>query len=214
MPAVTDSIRRDYVAALVARDGHRARALIDRAVAEVGDPARIELEVLGPAMHDIGDLWEAGDITVADEHYASGVTEGVLAVLASRMRVAPAGGRMAVVACPPGERHALAARMLADVLEAQGWEALLLGPDMPARALLELVEAEQPDVLAISVTMPDRLDAVAELIGAVDVLEPRPFVAVGGQACAGAEVGADLVTATIGDLVGELLRRFPPLPDD
>lgn len=213
MAVTTDRVRRDYVAALVARDGHRARRLIERAVAELGDPARVELEVVAPAMHDIGDLWEAGDITVAGEHYASGVTEGVLAVLASRMRVAPAGGRMAVVTCPPGERHALAARMLADLLESHAWEALLLGPDMPARALLELIEAEQPDVLALSVTMPDRLDPTIELVGAVDVLEPRPFVAVGGQACSGAEIGADLVAETIGELVEELLRRFPPLPD-
>jgi MerR family transcriptional regulator, light-induced transcriptional regulator len=216
MAADLDSVRRAYTAALLARDTTRARALVDTALKETGDPAGIDFEVLTPAMHDIGALWEQGEITVAEEHYATGVTEGVMAVLAASMRRPPAGGRLAVVTCPPGERHALAARMLADVLEANAWEALQLGPDVPIRALLELVVAEQPDVVATSVTMPDSVDATVEMLAALATLEPRPFLAVGGQALRGvtADLGADLVALHPGELLDLVRERFPPLPPD
>ncbi len=212
---VTDACRA-YTAALLARDTTRARAVIASALDELGDPARVDLEIIAPAMREIGNLWEQGEASVADEHYASGVTEGLMAGLATRMRKPPVGGRLAVVTCPPGERHALAARMLADLIEAEGWEVLPLGADVPARALLELVAAEQPDVVAISVTMPELLDGTIEVLAALSVLDDPPFLAVGGQALDGAtaDLGADLVAVSPDVLVAEIAARFPPVPDD
>ena len=140
-----------------------------------------------------------------------------MALLASRMRTAPVGGRLAVVACPTGERHALGARMIADFLEAEGWEVLALGADTPARDLLELVDDEQPDLVALSVTMPGCLDGALELLGALGTVEPRPCVAVGGDAWPRstdpAQVGVDIVAGDPRELVAKLREKLPPMPD-
>ena len=204
--------------ALMARDSHRARAVIDRALQAGADPGDLDLEVLRAALNAFGELWAEGEVSVAHEHFVTGITEGVMALLASRMRQAPVGGRLALVACPSGERHALGARMIGDFLEAEGWEVLALGADTPARDLLELVDDEQPDLIALSVTMPGCLDGALELLGALGTVEPRPCVAVGGGAWPEttdpARVGVDIVAGDPRDLVAKLREYLPPRPED
>lgn len=201
--------RDAYLAALLARDGARARAVVEDLDSS---PRHVDLEVIAPAMCALGDLWERGEATIADEHYASGLSEGLMAQLAARMRRPPAGGRLAVVTCAPGERHALAARMLADLLEAEAWEALALGSDMPIRELVALVGDEQPDAVAISLTMPEFRGPTLELLGALSVCEPRPLLVLGGQGAADLP-GADIVAADLAEAVAALTKRLPPLPD-
>lgn len=211
-------VRHRYQEALMARDSHRARSLVEHALGAGAEAAEMDLQVLAPTLQELGDLWERGVITVAHEHYASGVTEGLMALVAASMRRPPAGGRLAVVACPHGERHGLAARMLGDFLEAEGWEVLVVGPDVPVRDLVALVGDEQPDVVAVSVTLPERLEPAVEMLGALSVVEPRPFLVAGGQALGDAALpaalGADAVVADIPSLVGVLRERFPPVPED
>jgi methanogenic corrinoid protein MtbC1 len=203
--------------ALMARDSHRARAVIDRALEAGMDPRELDLEVLRAALNEFGELWVEGEVSVAHEHFVTGISEGVMALLAARMRRAPVGGRLALVACPSGERHALGARMIGDFLEAEGWEVLALGADTPARDLLELVDDEQPDLVALSVTMPSCLDGALELLGALGTVEPRPCVAVGGAAWPSqtdpARVGVDIVASDPLELVGQLRERLPPRPE-
>jgi MerR family transcriptional regulator, light-induced transcriptional regulator len=213
-----DAVRQAYMDALMARDSHAARSVIDRALAEGADPASLDLEVLRAALNAFGELWVDGEVSVAHEHFVTGITEGVMALLASRMRTAPVGGRLALVACPTGERHALGARMIADFLEAEGWEVLALGADTPARDLLDLVDDERPDLVALSVTMPSCLDGALELLGALGTVHPRPCIAVGGAAWPAATrpegVGVDIVAPDPRELVEQLREKLPPRPED
>jgi MerR family transcriptional regulator, light-induced transcriptional regulator len=214
-----DGLRADYLAALLARDSHHARVVVERALAGGADPAAVDLEVLAPTLRELGDRWERGELTVAEEHFATGITEGVMAMVAERMRRPPVGGRLAVVACPPGERHGVPARMLGDFLESAGWEVLVVGSDVPVRDLLELVEDEQPDVVCVSVTMAQTIDAAFEVLGALGTADPRPLLAIGGQAWDGTlriagAVGADVVASDPVELLRVLQERLPPLPDE
>jgi methanogenic corrinoid protein MtbC1 len=203
----------------MARDSHHARAVVERALDQGADPGDLALDVLTPALHEFGRRWEHGDISVAHEHYATGITEGVLTAVAMRMRRPPVGGRLAIVACPTGERHSLPARILGDFLEAAGWEVLVVGADTPSRDLLELVADEQPDVVCVSVTLPQHMEAAFEMLGALGTADPRPLLAVGGQAWDGNAaiadaLGADLVIDDPRELVGVLADKLPPLPEE
>ena len=149
------------------------------------------------------------------------MTLTVLGALGPRMRAAPKDGRLAVVSGSPEERHAVGVQMVADFLEGDGWEVLNLGASTPARDLARLVDAEQPDVVALSASTPAGLPGTAEAVAALRALRPRPLVVLGGQLWAGearreAEaLGADLVLDGPLELVAHLRERFPPLgPDD
>jgi methanogenic corrinoid protein MtbC1 len=219
-PLTADEHRRAYLEALLARDVGAARAAVDAALA-LGMPApEIYLEVLQPALYEIGRAWAVGDFSVADEHSATAVTQSVLGMLGPRMRTAPKDGRLAVVTGSPEERHALGVQMVADFLEGDGWEVLNLGASTPAGDLAQLADAERPDVVALSTATPGGLPGAAEAIQALLALDPRPLVVLGGQLWMGRArsdalgLGADLVLHDPRELVALLRERFPPQPPD
>ena len=216
----TTTLRDDFLAALMAGDATRARWLIDQAVEEGVPVHDVYLAVLAPTLQEVGERWAAGELTVAHEHYAVAVSQGILGVLAPRIRVPPTSGRLAVVACTPGELHALGAQMVADFLEAEGWEVLALGAATPASDLAALVDDERPDLVALSTAVAHNLEAAADAVGMLRDLAEPPFVAVGGRAWAALSderrtaFGADAIFADPRELCGVLAERFPPLDDD
>jgi MerR family transcriptional regulator, light-induced transcriptional regulator len=212
--------RRAYLEALMARDVGAARSAVDAAVA-LGTPIEeIYLDVLQPALYEIGRSWAVGDFSIADEHSATAVTQSVLGMLGPRMRTAPKDGRLAVVTGSPEERHALGVQMVADFLESDGWEVLNLGASTPAGDLARLADAERPDVVALSTATPAGLPGAAEAVDALLALDPRPFVVLGGQLWDGParaiapSLGADLVVNGPRELVALLRERFPPQPPE
>jgi methanogenic corrinoid protein MtbC1 len=108
--------------------------------------------------------------------------------------------------------------MVADFLEADGWEVLQLGPGAPAGDLAALVEHEQPDVVALSTATAGVLPGVVDVLAELGALTPRPLLVVGGQfwtaetSLAAVELGADLVIQDPRELVAVLRERIPP-PD-
>ena len=212
--------RRAYLEALLARDVGAARAVIEAALHAGLEVPDIYLGILQPALYEIGRWWAIGDVSVADEHSATAVTQSVLGMLGPRMRTAPKDGRLAMVSGSPEERHALGVQMVADFLEGDGWEVLNLGASTPARDLAGMADAEQPDVVALSTATPAGLPGAADAVEALLALQPRPLVVLGGQLWRGParedapSLGADLVVEDPRELVALLRERFPPQPPD
>jgi methanogenic corrinoid protein MtbC1 len=216
----TTTLRDDYLAALLAGDATRARWLVDEAVEAGMEVRALYLDVLAPALAEVGERWVAGEVSVAHEHYATAVTQGILGVLAPHIRVAPASGRLAVVACTPGELHALGAQMVADFLEGEGWEVLALGASTPATDLAALVDDERPDLVALSTSVANNLEGAADAVRHLRELAEPPFVAVGGRAWGAMPperrdaLGADALFEDPRELCGVLAERFPPVEDE
>jgi methanogenic corrinoid protein MtbC1 len=209
------AVRDAFVDAVLAPDIRRARRVVEEAT-DAGVPAdRIYLRVLQPALHEIGRLWEQARIGVADEHLATQVCGAVLAGLAGRLTPGESGrGRRALVSCSPGELHAIGGQMVADFLEADGWEALLLGPDTPAEELARIAGREGVELVALSTALPAHLLAAGAACAALRRLERPPFIVAGGQAFAGDErralaVGADAYAGDPETLLRLLAERFP-----
>lgn len=144
-------------------------------------------QVITPAMHEIGRLWEAGALTVADEHLATALTHRVLAALRPPLQLEAHAGEAgesgrAMLATVEGEQHALGLRMAADVLEDAGFEVIYLGADVPTEALLQAVKSLSPDLLALSATMPELAPRLEEVSAEVRRLHPDVSLIVGGQA--------------------------------
>ena len=220
MPATPiPTLRDDYLAALLAGDAVRARHLVDRAVAGGVDVRDLYLGVFEPVLNEVGERWANGEINAATEHYATAVTQGVIATLAPKIRAAPTSGRLAVVGCAPGEQHALGAQMIADFLESEAWEVLSLGASVPAPDLAQLADSERPDVVCLSAATSQTINGIAEALGRLGVLEPRPFLVVGGHVTTlvadGAlqKLGADATANDPRELIALLDARFPPVPE-
>lgn len=188
---------RRYLESLVRGDARGAEAAVDAARAGGWSPARVYLEMLAPAQVEIGVRWETQRITVADEHLATEITLRQMDRLRPSLVHEGGGGGRAVVACVEGDPHAVGARMLADFLLMDGWAVDYLGAATPTRDLVVFVRQRGPDLVAVSVTMQDRLDATMEAVRALHALSPAPAVLVGGAAVRdrrrAAALGADAV---------------------
>src|SRR6202035_2598559 len=79
--------------------------------------------------------------------------------------------------------HELGLRIVADLLEADGWDTLYLGANLPAGGVVQTIEQHRPDLLVISVTMTLHLPNVEQLIALVRSSQTgqRIKVLVGGS---------------------------------
>jgi MerR family transcriptional regulator, light-induced transcriptional regulator len=211
-----DEHRTAFLEALVARDSARARRTVEDALGAGAPVPDLYLGVLEPALREIGHRWAIGTLNVAEEHYATTIAHSILDGLSRQLARAPRDGRLAVVSGTPEEQHALGARMVADFLEADGWEVILLGAGAPVEDLVALVASEQPELVALSTATAGVLDGVAAVLGALRELSPRPLVVAGGQfwtastQATALELGADLVIGDPRELVAVARERIAP----
>lgn len=211
-------VQRDaYLQALLDRSAPRAREVAD-SVLSAGVPVEdLYAEIFAPALAAVGHMWALDELNVAQEHYATSVTQALIATLAAEAPSAEGQGRLAVVTSTPDELHLLGVQMVSDVLQREGWEVCNLGAATPAGDLVDLVKEEVPDLVALSASTAGRLPGVAEVLRELSALEPKPLVAVGGGLFTGRsagfarEHGADLVLTDLRELVAEVRERFPPL---
>jgi methanogenic corrinoid protein MtbC1 len=138
-------------------------------------------QIVQPALEEVGALWSQNRISVADEHLATATTQSVLAALYPKVAW-PARGPKAIVSCLEGERHAIGARMVADLLALNGWEELFLGADTPLDALVSKAAAIQPVFVALSVSLPGLLLRANEGIERLRERAPGVRLLVGGRA--------------------------------
>lgn len=151
--------------------------------------------VIAPAMWRIGDLWEQGAISVADEHLATALTHQAMAgIYGPSLGHRARPGRI-LMAAVEGEQHALGLRMATDVIELAGYETIYLGADVPTADLLQAVAARSPNLVGLSATMPGSIPALERTIAEIRRLNPNLIVLFGGQGAQprGEDDGAVLV---------------------
>jgi methanogenic corrinoid protein MtbC1 len=149
-PGRLESLRIQLSEALRRYDGGRAQELFDAVLAEFTLNSVLR-DVVLRCLSDIGDAWARGDMTVAEEHFASQLLRERLLALArdwDRGR-----GPRAVLACPSGERHDIGLICFGIVLSRNGWRITFLGPDTPMDALTGAVSALQPDLIVLAATL-------------------------------------------------------------
>src|SRR3954447_19606872 len=126
-------LARAYAAALLTGDEVAAEIAIRDALGEQLTTAEIDDHVIAPALWLIGELWERGEISIAQEHLATEISLRMLALQREAQRVAHVRTRCRVLlATPSGERHVVALRMVDEILREAGCQVLMLGADVPA----------------------------------------------------------------------------------
>ena len=177
--AVPASAGAELRPALERLDDAAAQAAFDRLLADYSVPAVLEGVVL-PLLRELGDGWERGEISVAQEHFASNLFRGRLLGLARGWDLG--GGPRAVLACPPNERHDLGLVIFGLALREHGWRITFLGADSPPETVVDTVRRLAPAAVVLAVADPARLEGVERL--AADLADLSATVWVGG---AGAE---------------------------
>lgn len=158
---------KHYQELLLTSQKHRAINYIDELL-ESGVPVRnIYLDVLQRVQREIGSLWHLNKISVAQEHYCTGITQLIIARLYPRLFNQQIHKFKMVSTCVSGELHELGLRMVTDIMEMDGWDTCYLGANMPNSVILKTIAEKQADLVAISVTFPLNLHKAEELITSI-----------------------------------------------
>jgi methanogenic corrinoid protein MtbC1 len=186
-----------------ALDAHALDAQLRRVVAREG--LFWFLDTFVPAfMHDIGDAWADGSLSIAEEHLASRVVK-TLILETVRTAPVPAGAPRVLVATPSGDLHAVGAAMVAATATIEGWAVTYLGVDVPAADIVRAAASSGARVVALSAVYggdPQRL--VAELRAVRDQLPASVPLVLGGAAAAAAAESFDRPSTTVCDTLAAL----------
>lgn len=150
-----------------------------REAGRVLDPVELLDEVVAPAMHDVGALWESAMVSVADEHLATATLHRMLAEVAVLRPRAQTFAGTAVLATSPAERHSTPLLLVDSVLRGAGWHVRNLGTGVPLGDLEAFLAREQPDLVGVSCTM--SCQEIVDTIAIAHRAAPRARVLVGGR---------------------------------
>jgi MerR family transcriptional regulator, light-induced transcriptional regulator len=120
--------------------------LLDAAVAADGPTATYD-RLIQPALDALGARWERDEITVADEHLVTALTEQLLADIHHR---GSGVGPVAVVASTPDNEHRVGAGMVADALRHAGWQVQLLASGSDYAEIVRACTQHGAGLLALS----------------------------------------------------------------
>lgn len=182
VPSPYEAEIQQYMQSLFDRDMRKTLSLVNE-FTEKGLPVTtIYIDILAESMCRIGELWHTARITVDTEHYCTSVTQMAMAQMYPLIFEGERNHKSILCACPGTELHEMGARMVADLFENAGWDSIFLGAAVPESAMLEAIRTNQPDLVALSVTMPQHLITCQELATSIRREFPDLKIAVGGGA--------------------------------
>lgn len=148
------------------------------------NPSFLDLyeEVFKVSLYEIGLLWETNKISVATEHLATAITEGILNEYFEQIISKAKQNRKVVVACVESEQHQVGVKMVADTFEMLGWESFFLGTGIPVQELIRYIHEVKPDLLAISLTVYFNFTNLVKMLTSIRTDFPELTIIVGGQA--------------------------------
>ncbi|MEO8224649.1 MAG: cobalamin-dependent protein [Gammaproteobacteria bacterium] len=163
---------------------------VPEAVAIISTAARGDLgaraaytDVLLPAQREVGRLWHADELSIAEEHMVTSATLRAMSVIVSQAPHQPANGRTVVVAAVSGNVHDVGLRALADMYQLAGWRVVFIGSDVPMQDLPTMLAFFEADLLMLGATLATHVPRVEQAIRSIRERCERPVrVVVGGAA--------------------------------
>jgi DNA-binding transcriptional MerR regulator len=168
-------------------DEPAANAALDRLLGGFTIEAVLR-EVVLVYLRDLGDRWERGEASVAQEHFASNVLRGRLLGLARGW--GNGSGPRAVLACAPGELHDLPLIMLGVTLAGRGWAITYLGPDTPVATIHDALAEVDARLVVVSATVRERLTPVRRKLAGLANDVPLALAGAGATPAFARSVGA------------------------
>lgn len=127
----------------------------------------IYMDIFQEALYEIGRLWESNRISVADEHLGTAITQYVMSNLYQHLEISDQRRGKLVVTGVQGELHQVGANMVADVLDADGWDTVFLGTNVPEEGIIQSLSQHRANLFGISSTMLYNIPKVIGLVEAV-----------------------------------------------
>ena len=136
---ITDQLYEKYLSSLLEGERKACIRIVQELVDQQIDLKHLYTDLFQKSLYTVGELWETNRITVAKEHLATAITEGLL-----NLDLPPESSRgrrtsgSIVISCTANEYHQVGGKMVADIFEMNGWNGYFLGANTPVDQLLEV----------------------------------------------------------------------------
>jgi MerR family transcriptional regulator, light-induced transcriptional regulator len=184
-----DAVAR-LTGALDAFDEMQAHAVVDGLLARFTIDTVVR-DVVLPYLQQLGDRWARGEVSVAQEHYASALLRGRLLGLARGW--GRGVGPRVVLAGAPGEQHDLGLIAFGLALRARGWSVTFLGPDTPIGDVAAVAARLEPALVVVTATVPGRLAPIASELRELGKVAPLAVAGAGADSTTALQIGASLL---------------------
>src|SRR5271166_6359514 len=171
--AHADDLRR----ALDDFDDTGAHAALDRLLGSFPLETVLRDAIL-PYLHELGERWQRGEASVAQEHFASAMLRSRLLGLARGWGTGR--GPHALLACLPGDQHDLGLICFGLALRAHGCRITFLGPDTPLVTIAEAARLLRPALVVLTAALPEQATGLGE--GLQEVARVAPVAIAGNGA--------------------------------
>jgi cobalamin-dependent methionine synthase I len=149
---VRNDTRVDRCLDLIKRfDGRGLDRELSAGLAALGALTFMESQV-SPLLHEVGDRWRRGELSVSHEHFASERLHEFLARQWQPLSDA-ATGPISVCATPAGEHHTLGLQMAAYTLSLNNLRVVYLGANLPAADLASAIAHHAARVTLLSAAL-------------------------------------------------------------
>lgn len=143
---------------------------------------QLRQRMIMPLLQAIGERWREGKFRVVHEHLASAIVRSFLAGQTRPFQKHPSAPRV-IVTTPAGQRHEFGALAVAGAAEDLGWNAIYLGPDMPAEEIAAAARHFEPRAVALSIIYKNGdVQVQEEVRKLIRYLDSDVAVIVGGRA--------------------------------
>lgn len=181
---ITETFYREYLGLLLEGKRLDCSRRVQRLLDEDIDIKELYTALFQNSLYDVGDLWERNRISVAREHLATAITEGLLNMVYPRLFAGdrPDSRRKVIISCAANEYHQIGGKMVADIFEMNGWESHFLGANTPVDEMLGHIDATRPDLVGLSLSVYYNIAAMKNGLEAIRSDFPKMDILVGGQA--------------------------------
>ena len=158
---------KQYLSFLLQGKRQNASQLIMEAIAQGVTIKEIYMDVFQPSQLEVGRLWQTNQISVAQEHYCTVSTQMIMSQLFPHILTSEKNGNNLLAICVGGELHEIGMRIVADFFEMEGWDTYYIGANTPTNTIIDTLNVQHFDIIAISATITYNILYVKELIQSI-----------------------------------------------
>ena len=159
--------------------GERANGLIDFGFTMYGYDSMF-YHVLVPILVRVGDAWEAGRATVAQEHFMTQLISQRFYQFFHLFPIYPHLPKVLAL-CPEGEHHQVGLLLFSLFMRKNGAEVLYLGANTPEEGVFPILREQKIKLVCLSITSPGLVEACDQLIGRIQDEFPHIRFVLGGK---------------------------------
>ncbi|MEO8382524.1 MAG: MerR family transcriptional regulator, partial [Acidobacteriota bacterium] len=126
------------------------------------EPRQFATGVILPLLQVVGERWHEGHYTVAQEHLVSAAVRNVMGTLLLTKATEGAGHPRILITSPALELHEFGLLVAALLAASRGWSVIYLGPNLPAREIIDAAAQLRPAILLVGITTEDPSPEILE----------------------------------------------------